>query len=97
MWRYVPDNLYITASIYALGGQFTLQSYRWIRKDTLHLFGALIQKNRGPVGTFISIGSEVIRLTGFAKKYIYDKRLYVGPYPFKTPQMEGKARVADVR
>ena len=52
MTRNVPRNLYITASIYALTGMFTLDGYRYVRKDTLHVFGSIVQYQRGPIGTF---------------------------------------------
>ncbi len=50
--RDVPNNLYITASIYGLNGMFTLEDYDRVRKDTLHVFGSIVQRERGPMGTF---------------------------------------------
>ncbi len=93
----VPNNLYITASIYALKGEFYLQFYNWVSKDTLHIFGSIVQHTRGPIGTFRMEDGEPVKLTGFFKDYVYDKRLLVGPYPEGTPQMEGKVRVVDIR
>ena len=99
MKRYVPDDLYIHASIFALTGQFTLEYYySWsVVKNDLHIFGSIAQKYRGPIGTFWCwfwwCGH-----TGFDKKdYVYDRRLYYGPYPYKTPMMGGKLSVLDLR
>ncbi len=93
MRYYVPDNLYITASLFALTGEFTLENYWSVEKDTLHVYGAIIQKYRGPIGTFGGWGGN----TGFLKDYHYDKRLYSPPYPYKTPTMGGKMSVLDIR
>ncbi len=95
MRYYVPYDLYITASIYALTGEFTLEDYYWYKKDKLHIFGAIIQKWRGPIGTFDPRTGE--SLTGFLKDYVYDRRLYAPPYPYKTPTMGGKISVLDIR
>ena len=95
MRYYVPYDLYITASIYALTGEFTLEDYYWYKKDKLHVFGAIIQKWRGPIGTFDPRTGE--SLTGFLKDYVYDRRLYAPPYPYKTPTMGGKISVLDIR
>ncbi len=106
MRYYVPDDLYITASIFALKGKFTLEGYDcygWIwgcagKKDTLYIYGAIIQKSRGPVGTFhTDENGNIIHVTGFKKHYVYDPRLYDGTYPEGTPSMAGKARIVDIR
>ncbi|MEX0845424.1 MAG: DUF4900 domain-containing protein [Balneolaceae bacterium] len=66
------SNLTIHASIMALNTSFEVED--WSSGDprgTLNLLGGIIQKNRGPVGTF-SGGSVK---SGFTKSYVYDDRL----------------------
>ncbi len=91
---YVPENLYITATIYALTGEFLLEDWREVQKDRLHVFGSIIQKQRGIIGAFNPYSGYS---SGFKKDYVYDRRLYVGPYPQFTPYMDRKVRVTDVR
>jgi len=67
-------NLTIHAAIMALGTHFTVQDYATIPKmGTLTVYGGIIQKNRGPVGTFSSATGQIV--TGYTKNYIYDTRL----------------------
>jgi Tfp pilus assembly protein PilX len=47
---------------------------------TLHLLGGVIQKARGPVGTFNSSTGTIS--TGYAKDYYYDPRLADSPPPY---------------
>lgn len=47
---------------------------------TLTLLGGIIQKARGPVGTFRTSTGE--QATGFEKNYTYDTRMAVNPPPF---------------
>ncbi len=65
-------DLTIHASIMALNTSFKVENYAsGSPKGTLNLLGGIIQKNRGPVGTFNSSGI----VSGFAKNYQYDGRL----------------------
>jgi hypothetical protein len=76
-----PDNLEIDASIMALGDSFTVEEW-WEgpAKDTLTVFGGIIQDERGPVGTFDS--STNTKTSGYSKDYQYDSRLMANPPPF---------------
>ncbi|HXE72449.1 MAG TPA: DUF4900 domain-containing protein [Candidatus Nitrosotenuis sp.] len=72
---------YIHASIMALNGSFTVNSYNTGRyRGTLHVLGGIIQKRRGPVGTFNSSGP----VTGYTKDYDYDEKLLSTP-PLNFP------------
>lgn len=64
-------DLTLHGSYMALGDSFKVENHTtgWFRGD-LNLLGGIIQKVRGPVGTFGRYGS-----TGFSKKYDYDVRL----------------------
>ncbi|MDP1853588.1 MAG: DUF4900 domain-containing protein [Candidatus Omnitrophota bacterium] len=74
-----PNNLEIDASIMALNTSFTLQNFsQGPPKGTLTVYGGIIQKNRGPVGTF----SGMTKLSGYSKNYQYDTRLLTSPPPF---------------
>ncbi len=69
-----PNDLEIDASIMALNTSFAVENWsQGPPKGTLTLYGGLIQKNRGPVGTFSS--STGTRLSGYAKDYYYDARM----------------------
>lgn len=72
-------NLEIDASIMALNTSFILEDY-WTggAKGTLTVFGGIIQKQRGPVGTF----SGTTKISGYSKDYNYDERLLNSPPPF---------------
>ncbi len=60
-------------------GSFYVQNYNTkVPTGTLKLIGGLIQKDRGPVGTF---SGGVIR-TGYVKDYHYDPRLADYPPPY---------------
>jgi len=75
-----PYNLEIHASIMALGDSFVVENW-WQRppKGTLTVLGGIIQKERGPVGTFN--GSTGEKLSGYSKNYIYDTRLLNQQHP----------------
>ncbi|MGA2775639.1 MAG: DUF4900 domain-containing protein [Candidatus Omnitrophota bacterium] len=76
-----PFNLEIDASIMALNTSFYLQNWAsGSPKGTLTVFGGIIQKQRGPVGTFN--GSTGTKISGYSKSYSYDKRLLDNPPPF---------------
>jgi hypothetical protein len=72
-------NLEIDASIMALNTSFMLEDW-WTggARGTLSVFGGIIQKQRGPVGTF----SGTTKVSGFSKNYNYDARLLIYPPPF---------------
>lgn len=65
------QDLTIHASIMALNTSFEVEDYNSGVKGTLNVLGGLIQKNRGPVGTFNSHGI----VSGYSKNYQYDGRL----------------------
>ena len=72
-------NLEIDASIMALNTSFLLENW-WEggARGTLNVFGGIIQKQRGPVGTF----SGNTKVSGYSKNYKYDVRLLSAPPPF---------------
>ena len=72
-------NLEIDASIMALNTSFMLEEW-WKNgaRGTLSVFGGIIQKQRGPVGTF----SGNTKVSGYSKNYNYDVRLLSSPPPF---------------
>ncbi len=74
-----PDNLEIDGSIMALNTSFMLEEW-WTNgaRGTLSVFGGIIQKQRGPVGTF----SGTTKISGYSKDYNYDVRLLSSPPPF---------------
>lgn len=74
-----PDDLEIDASIMALNTSFMLEEW-WTNgaRGTLSVFGGIIQKQRGPVGTF----SGTTKVSGYSKDYNYDVRLLSSPPPF---------------
>ena len=74
-----PTNLEIDASIMALNTSFMLEDW-WTggARGILSVFGGIIQKQRGPVGTF----SGTTKVSGYSKNYNYDVRLLGSPPPF---------------
>lgn len=65
-------NCEIQASVFSRTGSFTAESYNTgAPRGLLKLLGSIVQKTRGPVGTFS--GSTL--LTGYLKRYRYDNRL----------------------
>jgi hypothetical protein len=74
-----PPDLEIDASIMALNTSFMLDEW-WTNgaRGTLSVFGGIIQKQRGPVGTF----SGTTKVSGYSKDYNYDVRLLTSPPPF---------------
>lgn len=75
-----PDNLEINGSMMALGDSFIVESWydSNYNKDTLMVLGGIIQKERGPVGTFSTAG----KLSGYSKYYVYDERFEDKVLPF---------------
>lgn len=76
-----PNNIEINASMMALGNSFTVEDW-WEGppKDTMTVFGGIIQDERGPVGTFNPETNS--RISGYSKDYQYDARLMTNPPPF---------------
>ncbi len=68
-----PYNTEVDATIMALGNSFTVENWFWADRGTLTIYGGIIQKNRGPVGTFNPITNE--KVSGYNKNYHYDPRL----------------------
>jgi Tfp pilus assembly protein PilX len=75
-----PNNLEIDASIMALGESFMLDGWWYDLKGTLTVYGGIIQKERGPVGTFNSSTNQ--KVSGYSKDYHYDARLVSNPPPY---------------
>ncbi len=76
-----PTNVNIDASIMALSSSFGVENYNVApAKGTLTVNGGIIQKNRGPVGTFNA--STGLKASGYTKSYHYDTRLksMIPPY-----------------
>jgi len=66
------QDLTVHASIVALNTSFSVENYSsGGARGTLNMLGGIIQKNRGPVGTFS--GSSIV--SGYSKNYQYDGRL----------------------
>lgn len=73
----------IDAAILSLNHSFTVDGYYCgTKRGTLHVYGAIAQKYRGPVGT----GGNSVLGTGYLKDYKYDRRLrYRSPPRFINP------------
>ncbi len=69
-----PYNLQVQASIMALNTSFSVENW-WVGppKGVLNVYGGIIQKNRGAVGTFSSSTGQ--KLSGYSKDYWFDTRL----------------------
>lgn len=76
-----PYNVEVGGSIMALGNSFIVEEW-WEgpAKGTLTVYGGIIQRERGPVGTFSSVTGQ--KLSGYSKDYRYDARLVNSPPPF---------------
>ncbi len=79
--RNAPYNVKVEASIMALGNSFIVENW-WQppAKGVLTVYGGIIQRERGPVGTFSS--STGRKRSGYSKSYHYDRRLVNFPPPF---------------
>jgi type II secretory pathway pseudopilin PulG len=76
-----PTNVEINACLMALNTSFYLQDWSSVAaKGTLDVFGGIIQKERGPVGTFNASTGQ--KLSGYSKEYSYDARQATSPPPF---------------
>lgn len=76
-----PTNIEINSCIMSMGDSFLLENY-WLGspRGTLTVYGGIIQKERGPVGTFDSRTGT--KATGYSKNYGYDARLLGAPPPY---------------
>lgn len=76
-----PSNMEINSCIMSMGDSFLLENY-WLGspRGTLTVYGGIIQKERGPVGTFDSRTGA--KATGYSKDYGYDARLLGAPPPY---------------
>ncbi len=79
-----PRNVEINAVCMCGGqdtnGSFYAENYDSRQTGTLTVLGGIIQRSRGPVGTFNSSTGQTS--TGFTKNYSYDPRLAANPPPF---------------
>jgi Tfp pilus assembly protein PilX len=70
----------VMAAIMALNTSWTVQSYNsGSPRGKLIVYGGIIQKQRGAVGTFNSSSGAIV--TGYEKAYSYDARLMDNPPP----------------
>lgn len=83
-----PFNIEVNAAIFALNHSFGFESYRTgPAKGTLTIRGPIVQRYRGPVGTFSWGGA---RLSGYTKNYHFDPRMtYQEPPHFLEPANAG--------
>jgi len=80
-----PNEMTIDGVILAGGqnttyGSFYYAGWQTIKRNNLHILGGIIQKKRGPVGTFNP--NNNVQLTGYNKDYRYDPRMVDAPPPF---------------
>ena len=68
-----PNNVTVQAGIVALNESFTVENW-WngSPRGDLTVLGSMVQKRRGPVGTFDSHSGQ--KRSGYTKHYIYDGR-----------------------
>ncbi len=70
----------VMAAIMALDESFTVENYSsGSPRGNMVIYGGLIQKRRGPVGTFNPSTQQTV--TGYSKDYSYDPRLMDNPPP----------------
>lgn len=80
---YAAGDLSIDAIMMAMNNSIGVVNYNTgVPRGTLHVYGGLIQKNRGAVGTF-NATTGLIK-TGYAKDYQYDPKLLITP-PLNFP------------
>jgi hypothetical protein len=78
------SNCEIHAAIMALDDEFRVQDYNsGSPRGTLTVLGSIVQRVKGPIGTFTTSGGVPVLQTGYFKKWLYDSRfLHVGPPVF---------------
>ncbi|MCX5696866.1 MAG: hypothetical protein NTU54_02665 [Candidatus Omnitrophica bacterium] len=76
-----PTDIEIDGCIMTMSTSFMMENW-WAGppKGTLTMYGGIIQRERGPVGTFN--GSTGQKVSGYSKNYAYDSRLVGSPPPF---------------
>ena len=80
----------IAASVMALDHSFKVQNYdKGAFRGTVNVFGAVIQKYRGPVGTADSVH-------GYKKVYTSDQTLRVGSPPYFLDPLASEFRVVKI-
>jgi len=72
-----PNEMTIDGVILA-NGSFYYAAWNTIKRANLHILGGVIQRRRGPVGTF----SGTTLVTGYSKDYQYDIRMPDSPPPY---------------
>ncbi len=80
-----PNEMTIDGVILAGGentseGSFYYAGWQYKKRNNLHVLGGIIQKKRGPVGTFNPYNN--VQVTGYNKDYRYDPRMVDAPPPF---------------
>ncbi len=80
-----PNEMTIDGVILAGGentsqGSFYYEGWRDYKRNRLHVLGGIIQKKRGPVGTFNP--NNNVQVSGYNKDYRYDPRMVDAPPPF---------------
>ncbi len=76
-----PQNVEIDGCVMALGSSFMVDNWQsGPAKGTLTVYGGIIQKERGPVGTFNAATGQ--KTSGYSKSYSYDSRMVGTPPPF---------------
>ncbi|MFH0801528.1 MAG: DUF4900 domain-containing protein [bacterium] len=79
----VKRDLEIDAVLMALNNSMTVENYdRGVARGTLRIFGGVIQRYRGAVGTFNTNSNQVA--SGYSKEYVYDQKLLNKP-PLNFP------------
>lgn len=86
-----PHDLEIDAYIVALNDSFAFPGHDTIDKGTLTIYGGIMQKNRGPVGSF-ERGTGV-RMGGYEKNYHYDSRMERESPLYSFPLREADGRI----
>jgi len=87
-----PDNLEIDGCIMAMSTSFLLENWDTVSpKGTLTVYGGIIQRQRGPVGTFN--GATGVKRSGYDKNYSYDSRMLNSP-PAYMPNTGGYVALA---
>lgn len=74
------DGVVLAGGKNTTSGSFSYASWNTTKKNNLNLLGGIIQKRRGPVGTFNQSTNTLS--TGYNKNYNYDPRMVDSPPPF---------------
>jgi len=83
--RDCPNEMTIDAVILAGGenttnGTFYYAGWQDYKRNNLHILGGIIQKKRGPIGTFNPYNN--VHVSGYNKDYHYDPRMADSPPPY---------------